>query len=267
MTRQAAFAWALAALLAATTAHADLIVIGTATYDDGSGEGEYNLIYDSAQSIVWLDYTRLAKIGGTTQTWQDHEEWASGLGTSLTVHLDPLYTTTIDWTTGWRQPIVDESKANLTGPWENPAVSHEWGLGWGGPDETGYHDYFYGWNMVNSEMGHLYYVSLGNLGYYATDGTYPQPGHGMNNTEPFINLIQDGRYWSGTKYSLDDTKAWWHRFDSNYDGLQYYEVLSRGSYAMAVHEGTVSVVPVPGAAMLGVIGMATAGWLKRRRAL
>ncbi|MDI6450135.1 hypothetical protein [Anaerobaca lacustris] len=226
MKRRTAFAWALAALLAATTTHADLIVIGTATYDDGSGEGEYNLIYDSAQSIVWLDYTRPARIGGTTRTWHDHENWASGLGTSLTVNLDPLYTTTIDWTTGWRQPIVDESKANLDGVW-----------GYAGPDETGYHDYDGGWNMVNSEMGHLYYVSLDNLGYYATDGTNPQPGHGMNNTGPFINLKEDGRYWSGTKYSLDDEKAWWQRFDGNYDGLQSYEVLSRGSYAIAVHEG------------------------------
>ncbi len=46
-----------------------------------------------------------------------------------------------------------------------------------------------GWNITTSEMGYMYYVNLGNLGYYDTDGTYPQPGWGLNNSGPFTNLI------------------------------------------------------------------------------
>jgi len=50
-------------------------------------------------------------------------------------------------------------------------------------------DQTYGYNITGSEMGYLYYISLGN------------PAGTLINTGPFINLY--GPFWSGTEYSLD----------------------------------------------------------------
>jgi hypothetical protein len=103
-------------------ASAALTTIGTANY----GGNDYNLIYEGelgGSGLVWLDYTR------APDTWQNQLNWASGVGSSLTVTLTPGYSTNIDWTTGWRLPD------SYDGNW--------------------------GYNQTTPEMGHLYYVSLG----------------------------------------------------------------------------------------------------------
>jgi len=69
----------------------------------------------SARSPDWT--TR-----GVMTIWQDQVDWASGLGSQLTVTLNPGYTSGVDWSTGWRLPETDESKANLSG-----------GYGWAEP--------------------------------------------------------------------------------------------------------------------------------------
>ena len=71
-------------------ANADLTVIGTANYLGN----DYNLIYDDAQAIVWLDYTRGINF------WVNHLPWVSELGENLTINLYPGYATSIDWSTG-----------------------------------------------------------------------------------------------------------------------------------------------------------------------
>ena len=104
MKRRTAFAWALAALLAATTAHADLIKIGTAQY----GRFVYNLIYEGelgAPGLVWLDCSQGVGPAAAAQ-------WLASLDEYLTVTLDPPYTTDIDWNSGWRLPNT------VDGPWE-----------------------------------------------------------------------------------------------------------------------------------------------------
>ena len=137
-----------------------LTIIETANYL-GS---DYNLIYEDDSiygGLVWLDYTK------GSDTRQNQVDWASGLNGALSVTLDPGYTSTIEWSTGWRLPSAGD----------NPQIEY---------------------NQNTSEMGHLYYVSLGNLGYFATatDTTYPQTGWGLQNTGPFSHL-QDDFYWSG----------------------------------------------------------------------
>ncbi len=225
------------------TANAALTTIGTASYDS-NGDGlveSYNLIYEDDSidgGLVWLDYTR------NDYTWQNQVNWASGLGSNLTVNLYSGYTTEIDWSTGWRLPLTDESQCNLSG-----------GDGWEGPDASGYHNYRNGNNMVNSEMGHLYHESLGNLGYYAKDGTHPQPGYGLINTGDFNNL-QSYIYWSGTEYSPFSSISAWYSFF--WDGSQGTGLKDNFLNALAVHPGQVSAVPLPGAVWLlgsGVIGI------------
>jgi len=171
-------------------AYAFLGKIGTANYLGT----DYNLIYEGelgGSGLVWFDYTR------GRDTWHNQVSWAIGLGFADTqITIDPGYKTTIDWSKGWRLPETDESKANLNG-----------GYGYAGPDETGYHNYLWGWNMVNSEMGHLFYESLGNKGYLAKDGTGAQPGWGLTNTGDFEHLLAE-EYWSGTEFSVNPGD-WW----------------------------------------------------------
>ncbi|MBI5665291.1 MAG: hypothetical protein HZC49_09470 [Nitrospirae bacterium] len=110
-----------------------------------------------------------------------------------------------------------------------------------------------GYNITNSEMGHLYYTELGNKGYWATDGTHPQLGWGLTNKGDFQHLIAD-IYWSGTEYSYytSTDNAW--VFNS------YYGVQSTGDetlhslYALAVRPGDVTVVPEPVSSMLFLTG-------------
>jgi hypothetical protein len=194
-------------------AKADLTVIGTATYEGNS----YKLIYEDDQNLVWLDYST------GYDNWRNQVNWAAGLNVEevLTINLNPGIS--VNWIGDWRLPITDESKAKLTGSWPSDNdVGDGTGFGWGGPDQNGYHDYSWGYNMVNSEMGHLYYESLGNLGQYATDGTNLQTGWGLINKGDFDNLWMSF-YWSGTEYSenQDLLVAWLFSFNFGLQGYNY----------------------------------------------
>ncbi len=183
---------------------ASLTTIGTATYM-GS---EYNLIYENDSidgGLVWLDYTR------SYDSWQNQVDWASGLGSNLTVNLYSGYTSDIDWGTDWRLPLTQDQNNNL--------------------DDTG------------SEMGHLYYASLGK-----------PAGGPWGNPSPFDNL-QSYYYWSGTEYSPDPDHAWLYLFNYGYQDTIWKDFTY---YALAVRPGQVSAVPIPGAVWLlgsGLIGL------------
>jgi len=145
---------------------------------------EYSLIYEDDQGLVWLDYTN------SRTSWFSQVEWAAGLNAQgvLTVKLDPGISVT--WEGDWRLPkSVDSGRT----------------FGYDGTTTAGF-------NITSSELGHLYYKSLGNQGYYDTNGNqrtgwYPDSEWGLKNKGPFANL-QVGNYWSGTEYSPLKTHAW-----------------------------------------------------------
>lgn len=172
-------------------AGAALTPIGTASYLGSN----YNLIYEDDQHLVWLDYLK------TPDNWYNQVSWADELNDPgvLTYNLYPGIKVT--WGGDWRLPSTDESVVDFSGS----------SAGYQGPDETGHYSYWAGYNMTNSEMGHLYYESLMNKGYVAIDGTEPQPGWGLKNAWPFKNL--QARYYWSTEYSPDTNGAWHFFFD------------------------------------------------------
>lgn len=200
----------LCLLISFGNAHAALTTIGTANYQ-GS---EYKLIWDddnNGNSVVWLDYS-------TYKTWSSQMLWVEGLKDTLTDIRTPGYN--IIWgEDAWRLPATIDGL-------------YVWGCD--GATTAGY-------NITNSEMGHLYYEELGNLGAFDHTRTY-QLGWGLENTGEFTNLINHW-YWSGTKYELDSEESW--RF-SMYNGYQ-----STGGnetsvcFGMAVRNGEVVIAPVP----------------------
>jgi hypothetical protein len=85
-----------------------------------------------------------------------------------------------------------------------------------------------------SEMTYMYYVGLENLGRYDTSGTYPQPGWGLLNTEPFEGL-QPYFYWSDD-YPYNPSSAWTFWFEG---GQQDPQGKDQFYFAWAVRDGDV----------------------------
>ncbi len=224
--------------VAATTGHAGLEVIGTATY----GGSDYNLIWDNDDGLVWLDYTN------PTAYWGDQMAWAAGLNAQLTYNIDPLY--------------------NVT--WSDA----QWRL----PDAGG--DPYYGFQAATQELGHLYYDELGFAGGSSNAGVSAPDLAGSI----FENLELTG-YWTRTEDDpLFSTEPVWMFAFRETRTAPYYDTVygfqdidaTAGSFwgiPQAVkHSGLavrgvsdVSVVPVPAALPLGLMGLASLMPLVRRR--
>ncbi|MGR3319320.1 MAG: PEP-CTERM sorting domain-containing protein [Candidatus Anammoxibacter sp.] len=193
-----------------------------------------NLIYDDDLNITWYDFSNVA------DTWQNQRNWAAGLSIDFdgTIYED------------WRLPTT---------------VDGEWEFGFDGSTTGGY-------NITTSEMGHLYYTELVNLGWQATDGTEAQPGWGLANTGDFQNLSAN-IYWSGTDFPSSTSGAWDFGFNR---GLQFINLKNGKFLALAVRSGDVTVsdigdtepIPEPATVALmgiGIVGLVGAGYRKRRK--
>ena len=218
------------------TTQATLVTIGTATY----GGSDYNLIWDdnnNGNSVVWLDYTNAAT------NWSSQTAWASGLDGNLTYNIDTEYSVSWD-DTDWRLGSTFDGE-------------YQWG--YDGTTTAGY-------NITSSEMGHLFYEELGNLGYYDTSGN-AQAGFGLTETGDFENLIACW-YWSGTAYLGSFEYAWNFRMGSGYQGSDNNQ---NSGYGLALRSGQVSAaapVPEPATMILfgtGLIGLAGFRRTKKER--
>ena len=204
-------------------------------YNRGTDINGNRLIYDSGLNITWYDYTN------NIDTWQNQLAWAD------TLEVTQSGNTYSDW----RLPTTVDG----------PRV-----LGYNGTTTAGY-------NITSSEMGHLFYTELGNKGYYATDGTNPQPGWGLTNTGDFQHLTTEDSYWSGTenKYS-SFLRAWVFDFSGGNQWTYVADnVVPTYTYALAVRSGDVAqqpIAPEPISSVLFITGGTLLAWrrlLKRGR--
>lgn len=108
---------------------------------------------------------------------------------------------------------------------------------------------------LNSELGHLYYVSLGNT------------AAGLANSGSFSGLVDPGNpigpvFWTGTA----SQPGWGLAF---FMGMGAQDELSADTLgvAWAVRVGDVAAVPEPGSVMLLLAGLAAVAGVVRRRSI
>ncbi len=178
--------------------------------------------YDTEANLTWLADANYAYTSGYTTSvimnWTEASTWVADLD--------------IAGVTGWRLPNTLELDASCD-----------------------YHDTSgngYGYNCTGSEMGNLFYNTLGNEAYFST------------NTGPFSN-VQSYLYWSATEFSNSpDYQAYYFNMGSGEQGRTYK---TDNISTWAVQTGDVSAVPVPAAVWLfgsGLLGLA--GIARRKKA-
>ncbi|MDL2124708.1 MAG: PEP-CTERM sorting domain-containing protein [Deltaproteobacteria bacterium] len=210
-----------------TVAYATLVVRGT----DSVGN---QLIYDTDLDVTWYDYAK------SFSNWYTQKVWAD----TLTINFEGnIYN-------DWRLPSTVDGVE----------FSH-----YKGPETDGSYTYTSGYNLYNSEMGHLFYIGLGNQGHLDTAGNYVGDGNwGLNNTDSFQNLI-NCTYWSGTEFTYSGSRTYAWLFDFT-NGTQS---TTRDLYSMctiaACHGDVAAPVPEPCTMLLLGIGIAGLGLYRRKR--
>ncbi len=197
-------------------------------------------LYDNVLNVTWL---RNANANGAKK-WGQANTWAANL--------------VVGAYDDWRLPTLT--------PVNGTAFNYNFTNN--GTSDYGYGATGTGWGTA-SEMGHLFYVTLGNKGYCTpgaggSSGCVQQPGWGLANTGDFQNL-QSGEYWSGLEHAPSPKNAWTF---SILGGTQYYSGKSSSLYALAVRSGDVLApvaVPIPAAAWLMLSGIGALGAAARRR--
>lgn len=216
----------------------------------------FEAYYDTVLDITWLAdanygagsiYDDLPYYdGGTTtdglMTWAAATTWAANLS---------FYNPSTNQTyADWRLPNV--------GPVNGTSFNYDY-------SNTGSTDWGFNITSPQSEMAHLYYVTLGNSGYLTPAGAYSSCYAGdhtcLDNVGPFANL-QTYHYWSSTEFAPNSSYAWDLNFD---EGYQAAPPKRAGAYALAVSPGDVAAVPEAETYALMLAGLGLIGWRVRRR--
>ena len=143
-------------------------------------------------------------------------------------------------------------------------IAYNFNQTYDGSTDTGYNI-----DSLNSGMSYMYYEELGNLGFYDTSGFSPQPGWGLKNTDPFVNIsnIHNGLYWSrDVAYPLiPNSHAWAFRFRTGFQVDHTKEI--NYFHAWAVRDAVLPE-PIPEPTTIALLGLGLAvlaGVTVRRR--
>ena len=232
-----------AALLGATSAQATGVP-GQGTWEttlqgrdlDGNALNGPEAFYDTALNITWL---RNANAAGL-MNWVTANAWANSL--------------VVGGIGGWRLPTMLD-----TG---NPGCD----FSYAGGTDCGYNVQTRSGGTTFSEMGHLFYVTLGNKAFCdpalsTIDSCVgPQPGWGLTNTGNFQNM-QPAYYWSALGF--DAGIVWTFRTN---EGSQVLDLKDYARNALAVRPGDVAApVPEPQTLALLLAGLGALLLVHRRR--
>ena len=212
--------------LVATAANATLI--------SRAGGAAY---YDDLLGITWLADANYAEYNYQPQV-PPH-----GYGGSMTYQHDPTRYTAVGFiawlndqgghlgATGWRLPTV-----TLPDPTCGDSASDAWGYG-----------------CTGSEMGSLFYTTLGNVQGPVT------------NSGPFVD-IQSDVYWTSTPYQGNPANTglygfhWGSGIQNQFGGPGF-----GGHFVWAVLDGDIATIPEPSTALLLLLGLGLTGLAAKGR--
>lgn len=205
---------------------------------DGDASNGFEAYYDTVLDITWLAD---ASAGGGLMDWRGAKSWVE----SLDVH----------GIKGWRLPAVK--------PVNGSSFNND--LSYGGSTDRGFNI-----TSTQSELAHLFHVTLGNKSSYDAFMNY-HPDRGLTNPGPFSNIRSAGydTYWAGLQClpgGFVDC-AWMFNFKrGGQDFYSMYTGFDVAAYAWAVRPGdVVTQVPEPQAYALALVGLATAVVARGRR--
>jgi len=186
----------------------------------------FEAYYDTELNISWLaDFGAVRSFEADGRlSWDGAQSWIAQLNTQSLYGFD-----------NWRLPKVTPVNGQAFRYGNSNNGSTDYGVA-----ATGQ-----GWGKA-SEMGHLYYVTLGNKGYCTptpagNDACAIQPGWEQKDFGPFTGL-STFVFWSGTELPNRPNQAWYFYA---YYGNQYYQTKDQQYSALAVRDGDVLSQPVP----------------------
>ncbi|MDP2030563.1 MAG: hypothetical protein Q8K12_13070 [Thiobacillus sp.] len=219
-----------------------------ALHDRGSG-----LIYDDVLNVTWLQdanygagssYDNGDSTTDGQMTWQNAVNWAANLS-----YYDSIrHVTYVDWRLPSLNPI---NGTNII-----------WASSYDGSTDFGHNV-----TSTQNELSYMYYVNLGNPGYYsptgADNGCYVGIIACLKNVGSFANL-QPSAYWSGeesTPYPYNN--AWWAFY--MHEGLQYDSPKVYTGYAWALRDGDVAAIPEADTWAMLLAGLGLVSAVARRK--
>lgn len=193
------------------------IISSAALYDRGNG-----LIYDDLLDVTWFQNADFAasKISYGMLDFNQAKSMVSAFA-----YTDPVSNVTYS---DWRLPRVID---NLT-----PGCNFQ-----------GYGATNCGLRAGAGEMSILFYITLGNLGYYDTQGNQGQLGWGLSNKGPFLNL-QTGNYWYDTPNISNADEVW--SFSFGFGTENDSAPIIDAQHLMILRSGDVAAVPEPSSGVL-----------------